>query len=241
MVRKPIAAYQESQDQHNAVEQYAHLVKRIAQHLVARLPDSVLLDDLLQAGMVGLLESVAKYDSGKGASFETYAGIRIRGAMLDEMRKGDWAPRSVHKNSRRVAETIRTIEHEKGGAASDRDIAMALDVSLDDYHAMLRDTANCRLFSYEEVNESEDSSALPHVNGGDHGTERAELMTSVTDAIGSLSEREQLVMSLYYDEELNLKEIGAVLGVSESRVSQILSQCVGRIRATISEWTESVE
>ena len=238
MSNKNIAAYNNLQDQHAAIEQHAALVKRIAQHLAARLPNSVLFDDLLQAGMLGLLESVAKYDPSKGASFETYAGIRIRGAMLDEMRKGDWAPRSVHRNTRLVAKTIREIEHKKGGIASDRDVAAALNVSLEEYHAMTRDSAYCRLFSYEEVNDGDEPSVLPQVVGDDHGTERGELMTNVTDAIGKLSEREQLVMSLYYDEELNLKEIGAVLGVSESRVSQILSQAIGRVRTNISDWVE---
>lgn len=238
MVKKSIEAYQSVQEQQAAVEQYAVLVKRIAQHLLARLPSSVLLDDLLQAGMLGLLESMAKYDPSKGASFETYAGIRIRGSMLDEMRKGDWAPRSVHRNTRLVADTIRSVEHDKGGVATDRDVAEALNISLDEYHTMMRDSAYCRLFSYEEVNEGDDPSILPKVEGDDHGTERQQLMANVSTAIASLSEREQLVMSLYYDEELNLKEIGAVLGVSESRVSQILSQAVGRVRATIREWVE---
>ena len=233
-MRSRVAAYQNLSDQGVAVERYAYLVKRIAQHLIARLPDSVQFDDLLQAGMLGLLESVSKYDPSKGASFETYAGIRIRGAMLDEMRKGDWAPRSVHRNSRLITETIRSLENEKGAHASDRDIASALD----EYHSIIRDTANCRLFSYEEVNEGDDPSILPYVEGDDHGTEQGALLQSISSAIGELSEREQLVMSLYYDEELNLKEIGAVLGVSESRISQILSQAVGRVRAGIADWVD---
>lgn len=233
-----ISAYKQIAEQSEAIEKYAYLVKRIAQHLMARLPGSVLLDDLLQAGMLGLLESVGKYDPSKGASFETYAGIRIRGAMLDEMRRGDWAPRSVHKNNRRLAQTITQLEHQQGGSVTDRDIAQALEISLEEYHNMLRDTANCRLFSYEEVNESDDAAELPSISGGDHGAERSALMGRVTGAIEGLSERERLVMSLYYDEELNLKEIGAVLGVSESRISQILSQAVGRVRASIGEWME---
>ena len=238
MVRRSIATYKGVQEQQAAVEQYAYLVKRIAQHLIARLPDSVLIDDLLQAGMLGLLEAQAKYDASKGASFETYAGIRVRGSMLDEMRKGDWAPRSVHRNTRLVSETIRAIEHDKGGIATDRDVAGALKVSLSEYQVMLRDSANCRLFSYEEVNEGEDSGILPQVVGDDHGAERGELMSNVSEAIAGLAERERMVMSLYYDEEMNLKEIGAVLGVSESRISQILSQAVGRVRSQIHQWME---
>ena len=230
--------YKDISDQRETVDKYAYLVKRIAHHQIARLPDSVQIDDLIQAGMVGLLESVSKYDASKGASFETYAGIRIRGAMLDEMRKGDWAPRSVHRNSRMVSETIRSVEHQKGGIATDRDVAQALNVSLDEYHNIVRDAATCRLYSYEEINDGDDSGILPKISGGDHGAERDSLLNSIADGIKQLSEREQLVMSLYYDEELNLKEIGAILEVSESRVSQILSQAVVRIRGQISEWLE---
>lgn len=239
MFNPGVATYQNVSDQRKTVEKYAYLVRRIAHHLIARLPDSVQVEDLIQAGMLGLLEAVSKYDATKGASFTTYAGIRIRGAMLDEMRKGDWAPRSVHRNSRRVTETIRLIKHRNGGFASDRDVAKAMDVSLDEYHQIVKDAATCQLFSYEEVNEGEDPSVLPHVAPGDHGIERQSMMTNVSDAIRTLSEREQLVMQLYYDEEMNLKEVGAVLGVSESRVSQILSQAVVRVRTHIAEWLES--
>lgn len=236
MTRSGIAAYVQAADRNASIERYGHLVKRIAHHLLARLPESVQLDDLLQAGMLGLLEALGKYDADKGASFETYAGIRIRGAMLDEMRRGDWAPRSVHRNSRRVTEAIRAIEHETGREATDRDIAQAMQVSLQEYHSMLRDAANCRLFSYEEVNEGDDPSVLPHTDADDHGVERGEMLQNLADAIAQLPERERLVMALYYDEELNLKEIGAVLEVSESRVSQILSQATLRVRSRLQSW-----
>ena len=233
-----VATYKDISDQRATVDKYAYLVKRIAHHLIARLPDNVQIDDLIQAGMVGLLESVSKYDAGKGASFETYAGIRIRGAMLDEMRKGDWAPRSVHRNSRMVTETIRNVEHKKGGIATDRDVAQALNVSLDEYHNIVRDAATCRLYSYEEINDGDDPGVLPQVSGDDHGTERDFVAEERSGRHHSVIEREQLVMSLYYDEELNLKEIGAVLGVSESRVSQILSQAVVRVRGHLDEWLD---
>ncbi len=130
---------------------YAPLVKRIAHHLLGRLPNSVQLDDLIQSGMIGLLEAAQKYDASKGASFETYAGIRIRGSMLDEMRRGDWAPRSVHRNSRRVAAAIRAVELRKANEASDQEIADELGVSLDEYFAMLADAAGRKLFSFDEL------------------------------------------------------------------------------------------
>ncbi len=231
-----VAAYNELANRNITVEKYGYLVKRIAHHLMARLPDSVQLDDLLQAGMIGLIESVAKYDASKGASFETYAGIRIRGAMLDEMRRGDWAPRSVHRNARRVTEAIKSVEHLTGRTASDREIAQAMDVPIHEYYSILDDAANCRLVSFEQVNESEDSGILPNFEEGDHGAEFSQLKQRLIEAIAKLPERERLVIALYYDEELNLKEIGAILEVSESRVSQILSQATVRVRSYVTDW-----
>ncbi len=236
MSNSGVAAYNELSNRNVAVEKYAYLVKRIAHHLMARLPDSVQLDDLLQAGMIGLIESVAKYDASKGASFETYAGIRIRGSMLDEMRRGDWAPRSVHRNARRVTEAIKSVEHHTGRVASDREIAKAMDVPIQEYYSILDDAANCKLVSFEQVNESEDSGVLPRVEDDDHGAEYSQLIKHLTAAMAKLPERERLVMALYYDEELNLKEIGAILEVSESRVSQILSQATARVRAHVADW-----
>ncbi|WP_221799447.1 RNA polymerase sigma factor FliA [Oceanobacter mangrovi] len=222
------------------VREHATLVKRIAHHLLGRLPDSVQLNDLIQAGMLGLLEAARKYDGEKGASFETYAGIRIRGAMLDEIRKGDWAPRSVHRNSRRISEAIQQIESEKGRDADDSEVAERLGISADEYHAILRDSAGCRLFSYEEMLENHHDSVDAMLDSDDedpsHSVERGAFQKQLADAIRDLPEREQLVLALYYDEELNLKEIGAVLGVSESRVCQIHSQAAHRLRARLGGW-----
>lgn len=230
----------EKQDYEQVVREHATLVKRIAYHLLGRLPDSVQLDDLIQAGMIGLLEAARKYDGGKGASFETYAGIRIRGSMLDEIRRGDWAPRSVHRNTRRVTQAIKQIENEKGRDAEDSEVAEALGISQDEYHGLLQDSANCRLFSYEEILEKSEAGydvfdAEVGSSPQDH-TVKDKFQSHLAEAIRTLPEREQLVLSLYYDEELNLKEIGAVLGVSESRVSQIHSQAAHRLRSRLSEW-----
>lgn len=226
-------------DYEQLVREHATLVKRIAHHLLGRLPDSVQLDDLIQAGMIGLIEAARKYDGGKGASFETYAGIRIRGAMLDEIRKGDWAPRSVHRNSRRISEAIKQVESMKGRDADDGEVAAFMGISQDEYHSILQDSASCRLFSFEEVVEKseagfdvfEDETPNPL-----DGIEREDFQRHLADAIRALPEREQLVLALYYDEELNLKEIGAVLGVSESRVSQLHSQAAHRLRARLGGW-----
>lgn len=220
------------------VEAHATLVRRIAHHLAARLPSSVQVDDLIQAGMIGLLEASGKYDGGKGASFETYAGIRIRGAMLDEIRRGDWAPRSVHRNARKVADAIRSVESTTGREANDKDVAAVLGVEIDEYHRILRDASGCRLFSYDELVESDDAPEVFNERSAADRFESEAFRRGIVDAIENLPERERLVLSLYYDEELNLKEIGAVIGVSESRVSQILSQCTLRLRSRLADWVE---
>lgn len=232
-------ASRESQ-QYELIERYAPLVKRIAYHLLARLPASVQVEDLIQAGMIGLLEVSTKYDSTKGASFETYAGIRIRGAMLDEVRKGDWAPRSVHRNTRMVSDAIRAVEARTGRDAKDHEVAAELKMSLDEYYGILNDTLGSRLFSFDDLlqeGEHEGAHDEGAVSGEpSRGLEDERFQKALADAIANLPERERLVLSLYYDEELNLKEIGEVLGVSESRVSQLHSQCAARLRSRLGEW-----
>lgn len=224
------------------VTKYAPLVKRIAYHLVSRLPPSVLPDDLIQAGMIGLLEASRNYDSTQGASFETYAGIRIRGAMLDEIRRSDWAPRSVHKKARMVAEAVRVIENRTGRDARDHEVAEALGMDLDEYHSVLQAASGYRVSSFEEMSPGDEALAehFTDDNGGPlDGLQREDFKRSLAEAIAGLPERERLVMALYYDEELNLREIGEVLGVSESRVCQIHSQAVIRLQARMGEWKKA--
>ena len=233
-----LAAYAETQamDQHTLVTDYATLVKRIAYHLRARLPPSVPVDDLLQAGMIGLLEASRTYDAGQGASFETYAGIRIRGAMLDEIRRNDWVPRSLHRRMRQVAEAIRDIELAEGRDARNSEVAKKLEISVNDYHRILRDAAGRNAFSLDEIGATtpgvlealDDPSANPQEEA-----ELDEIKVAVAEGITGLPERERLVMSLYYVEELNLREIGEVLGVSESRVCQIHGQALVRLKARV--------
>ena len=223
------------------VEQYASLVKRISQHMLARMPSCVQLEDLQQAGMVGLLEAARKYDPSQGASFETYAGIRIRGAIVDEIRRGDWAPRSVYRNSRRIAEVINQLENQFGREATEQEIAEALSVSAEEYRKMRQDTLCTKLFSLDEHYGDEEYTLEIPDEGSTFNTphedlQQASLKQRLIDSIKSLPERDQLVLALYYDEELNLKEIGAVLGVSESRVSQIHSQAAMRLRAKMVDW-----
>ncbi|TDQ36652.1 RNA polymerase sigma factor FliA [Thiopseudomonas denitrificans] len=224
-------------EQSRLLEQHATLVKRIAYHMLARLPASVQVEDLIQAGMIGLLEAARKFDASKGASFETFVGIRIRGAMLDEVRKGDWAPRSVHRNTRMVGDAVREVEKRTGRDATDREVAKELGVDLDEYYRMLADTRGSRLFSFDDLMEDgapEPKYGQSHEPG--YATEDERFREALAEAIDGLPERERLVLSLYYNEELNLKEIGQVLGVSESRVSQLHSQCAARLRSRLSDW-----
>ncbi len=225
------------------VLQHAELVKRIAYHLVGRLPSQVDVDDLIQAGMVGLLEASANFVPDRGATFETYAGIRIRGAMLDTLRKLDWAPRSVHRKARAAEEALRAVERELGAAAGDAEVAARLGVPVDEYQRIVRDATSCRLLSLDELTEGDDASdPIVDSAAGPLGEVTEEAMRrALARAIGDLPEREQLVMSLYYEQELNLKEIGAVLGVTESRVCQLHGQALGRLRPRLREWRDAQE
>jgi RNA polymerase sigma factor for flagellar operon FliA len=234
---KQLDVYSQHEKQYT-VETHAPMVKRIAYHLKSRMPANIQLDDLIQSGMIGLLEAANNYDASQGASFETYASIRVRGAMLDDVRKNDWAPRSVHRNNRRVAEVVRKIENEKGRDARDTEIAEALEMNMDEYNRILQDASGHKILSFEDIGSGEDSliDSIPTPLSEPLDTLQAEdIKSQVATAIASLPERERLVMALYYDEELNLREIGAVIGVSESRVSQIHSQAIIRLQARLDQ------
>lgn len=219
----------------NIVARHAALVKRIAFHLLNRLPDSVQVDDLIQAGMLGLLEAASNFKADQGASFETFAGIRIRGAMLDEIRKLDWTPRSVHRKFRAVTEAIKKLETEKGADPADVDIAQEMGISLAEYHHILMDSNAARLFSMDALEEKGEAT-LPNSNEQTpfEALSEVEYQQQLADGIATLPKKEQLVMSLYYDDELNFREIGQVLEVSESRICQIHAQAIMRIRTKMS-------
>lgn len=223
------------------VIQHIDLVKRIAFHLIGRLPDSVQVDDLIQAGMLGLLESIKKYDASQGASFDTYAGIRIRGSMLDEVRRLDWTPRSVHKKSRMVATAIKEVENQTGRDAQPTEIAKHLEINIDEYHHILQDAVGCKIFSVEHLAETGDNlfaNAAIDLENPEDSLEKANFQACLAKEITNLPERERLIVSLYYNDELNLREIGEVIGISESRVCQILSQAMLRLRSRLTEWAQ---
>ena len=232
-------AYIDQIDKTALIEQQTVLVKRIAYHLMARLPASVQVDDLIQAGMIGLLEASNNFDASKGASFETFAGIRIRGAMLDEIRRGDWTPRSVHRNSRLISDTIKSLEAEYGRDVTDSEVANKLNVSLNEYHDMLNEVSSGKIIGIEDLGVNEDAINFAHdatIESPHDEIEHSAFKKALAGCITSLPERESLVLSLYYDEELNLREIGHVLDVSESRVSQIHSQAMHRLKARMQSW-----
>jgi len=228
-----------SQSREALLVKHASLVKRIAYHLIARLPHTVDVDDLIQAGMIGLLDASQQYNASQGASFETYAGIRIRGSMLDEIRRNDWAPRSVHRKAREISAVMHEIEQQQGRHAQDKEIATALGISMDEYQQQLFDSAGHQVFSLNEFSDNDETQAKPISNGLSGPVEELQstgFKAALANAISTLPERECLMMGLYYNEELNLKEIGEVLGVSESRVSQIHSQTIIRLRSKLCDW-----
>ena len=232
------ASAQPAPDMDALVRKHADLVKRIAYHLAGRLPPQVEVEDLMQAGMMGLLEAAQNYASGRGASFETYAGIRIRGAMLDALRKLDWAPRSVHRKARAAAQALREVEALRGSEANEADVAAHMGVSLPEYQRIVQDTLGCQLLRLNDADGEEsaldrlpDAAPDPEASALD-----ASLREAIIEAIQALPERERLVLSLYYEQELNLKEIGVVLKVTESRVCQLHGQALLRLKAQLTEW-----
>lgn len=228
------AVVEDHGDQERMIQEHSELVRRIAYHLIARLPATTEVEDLIQSGMMGLLEAARNFDPSRGASFATFAGIRIRGAMIDEVRRHDWTPRSVHQKHRQVTQAINAIENETGRHAEPAQVAERLGISLDDYYDIVRDSAVSKLCSLDEsVDDSTQSRRILSEDAmtPDDAVEGDQFRQEIANEIRRLPEREQLVLSLYYERELNLQEIGAVLGVSESRVCQIHGQALVRLRA----------
>ncbi len=231
-------------DKNFLLTEHMPLVKRLAHHMKAKLPPSVEVDDLVQAGMIGLLDAINRYEETHGAQFETYAVLRIRGAMLDELRNSDWLPRSMRQNMRKIETAMNTLQQRLGHPPTESEVAKLLKLSLADYQDMLSDGGGHQLVYYEDFHGDESSDSFLDRYAVDDADPLKSLLDgdfrqSVIDAIDALPPREKMLMGLYYEEELNLKEIGAVMGVSESRVSQLHTQAVARLRASLREraWT----
>ncbi|MFA5679122.1 MAG: RNA polymerase sigma factor FliA [Pseudomonas sp.] len=221
-------------NQESLIKEYLPAVRRQALALQVRLPASIELDDLIQAGVIGLMDALGRYDASAGASFATFASQRIRGAMIDELRTRDWLPRSVRRNARSLDACVHRLEQTLGRAPEEREIAAAMDMGLAEYRQLLRDINSGYLLPLEDLM-AEGAEPAAH-NSAETPFEQlleSQQRERLVDAIAALPEREKLLMALYYQEELNLKEIGAVLGVSESRVCQLHSQAVSRLRAKL--------
>jgi RNA polymerase sigma factor FliA len=222
------------------VKKYAPLVKRIAYHMVAKLPPSVEVDDMIQAGMLGLMDAANRYQDNQGAQFETYATQRIRGAMLDELRDADWMPRGTRKQLRDLEAAVTRLEQRFKRPATEAELAKELGLGMQDYHSMLAEARGYQLVHYDGFDDDEDDSFLDR-HASDPGLDPlASLMEgsrrqALVHAIETLPERERMVMGLYYEQELNLAEIGELLGVTESRVCQLHSQAIARLRAKVKE------
>jgi RNA polymerase sigma factor for flagellar operon FliA len=230
------AAGQPDRDQ--LVQRFVPLVKRIAYHLMARLPASIQFEDLVQNGMIGLLDAMERFQEGFGAQFETYASQRVRGAMLDGLRENDWLPRNLRRELRRIEGAISQLEHEHGRAPSERELAEALGMTLPDYQRTLQDARGHQLVYFEDFAGEGDEDFLER-HFTDNDADPANILEDkntkemLVKAIGNLPERESLMMALYYEQELNLREIGEVMGVTESRVCQLHSQAIARLRSQV--------
>jgi RNA polymerase sigma factor for flagellar operon FliA len=227
------------------LKEHAPLVRRFAYHMSAKLPQSIELDDLIQAGMIGLLDAINKYEVQDETQFTTYASKRIRGAMLDELRTLDWQSRAQRKNTRLIEGAIFQLQHKLCRPPKESELANHMGVSLPEYQKLLQDTKN-KLINYEDYHgDDEDNDEhfldrnLSDCNDPLSLLLNDDLGTHVINAINSLPDREKTLLGLYYEQELNLKEIGSIMGVTESRVCQLHTQAVARLRSSLAKksWT----
>lgn len=223
-------------DKDQCLREYAPLVKRLAHQMMTKLPYSVQIDDIIQAGMMGLLDAASRYDEFHGAQFETYATQRIRGSMLDELRQADWLPRSLRRDMRRIELSISRLQQKLGRSPNETEIAKELDMPLDEYQKMLQESRGSQLIYYEDFQDEDHDDFFEHFDFQED-TNPLELLqnerfkSELIKAIDNLPERERAMMGMIYEQEMNLREVGEVMGVSESRVSQLHSQAVARLRA----------
>jgi RNA polymerase sigma factor for flagellar operon FliA len=229
-------------DVNTMLKQYSPLVRRLAHQMIAKLPANVEIDDLIQVGMIGLTDALTRFDAGQGVQFETFATQRIRGAMLDELRGTDWMSRGNRKHQRDIETALHRLEQKLGRAPSEGEIAKEMGISLGEYQDLLNKVRGTQLVYLEDMSGQDgDNDYLDrHVveQGSDPLAQLADhrMRQALVDAIKNLPEREQFVMSMYYEEDMNLKEIAAVLGVTESRVCQLHSQSIARLRTKLHTW-----
>lgn len=223
------------------IQEYSPLIKFIAQKIAVRLPANIELDDLMSAGVIGLMDAIDKYDPSRDNKFKTYAEFRIRGAILDELRAQDWVPRSIRDKAKLLDKTVIHLETELGRSATDEEVAKALNISVEEFHDLVNQVRPVSLLSIDDTqtfNHVDKKSILNLLEGSKLANPYNQMnlkavKDTIAKAIEELPERQRLVLSLYYYEDLNLKEIGEVLRVTESRVSQLHAQAVQRLRAKL--------
>jgi RNA polymerase sigma factor for flagellar operon FliA len=230
-------------DRDGLILQYTPLIKFIANRIAIRLPPHIDINDLISSGVLGLIDAIEKYDPTREAQFKTYAEFRIRGSMLDELRSMDWVPRSVRQRSNQIQKALARLEQELGRPAEDDEVAESLGMDVDEFLKMVSRSAGMAILSLDEVidysGEGEGGrTILDTLSGLEEDDPQAkhafdELKRLLAQAIDALPERERLVLSLYYHEEMSMKEIGQVIEVTESRVSQIHSKAVARIKGRL--------
>ena len=228
------------------IMEYAPLIKFIAQKIAIRLPPNIELDDLISSGVIGLMDAIEKYDPTRDNSFKTYAEFRIRGSILDELRAQDWVPRSVRDKAKLLDRTLVNLEQEMGRAPTDEEVAAKLEVSMDEFYELVNQVRPVSLLSIDDAatfSNVDKKSILNLLEGCklNNPFNQLNLKTVkdiVTKSIQELPEKQRLVLSLYYYEDLNLKEIGKVLRVTESRVSQLHAQAISRLRAKLTQHFE---
>ncbi|MGZ3746852.1 MAG: FliA/WhiG family RNA polymerase sigma factor [Pseudobdellovibrionaceae bacterium] len=225
------------------IKEYAPLIRFVAQKIAVRLPSNIELDDLISAGVIGLMDAIDKYDPSHDNKFKTYAEFRIRGAILDELRAQDWVPRSIRDKAKLLDRTMASLENDLGRAATEEEISKALNISVEEFHDLVNQVRPVSLLSIDNsqsFSNDDHNSILNLLEGSKLNNPFNQLNIKsiklvVTQAIEDLPERQRLVLSLYYYEDLNLKEIGQILRVTESRVSQLHAQAVARLRVKLQQ------
>ena len=231
-----------TENREEVIKRYSPMIKYVANRIAMRLPPHIEVDDLISVGVLGLMDAISKYDSSRGAKFKTYAEFRVRGAILDELRAMDWVPRSIRQKASNVDKVVQTLQAKLSRSPEDEEVAEEMGISLDQFHDTLNETKSIPIFSLEDLGIAKESgeqqSLLDCLAGkadADPQTQirLIELKEIIAKAIDALPEKERLMVSLYYYEELTMKEIGAVLEITESRVSQIHSKAVYRLRTKL--------
>ena len=221
------------------LKQYTPLVRRMAHYMIAKVPANVEVDDLIQMGMIGLADALTRYETGHGAQFETFATQRIRGSMIDELRDTDWLSRTSRKGQKDIERAIHKLEQRLGRSPQEHEIAEEMNVSLSDYQDMLTKARGTQLIYMEDLSESDDDENMldRHVTDEDANPlnilQNRKMREALVAAIKVLPEREQFIMGMYYEQDMNLKEIAEVLKITEARVSQLHSQAVTRLRSRL--------